>query len=90
MRTRFGLELDRPLVLVMGEQRPLWQIVLGSILAGLMGMTRINMLPVLPLLVLYIFWQHGLKASVSALLAGGATVIFSPSPGVACATILPS
>lgn len=64
------------LVLVMGERRPLWQIVLGSILAGLMGMTRINMLPVLPLLVLYIFWQHGLKASVYASMAGGATVIF--------------
>jgi hypothetical protein len=41
-----------------------------------MGMTRINMLPVLPLLVLYIFWQHGFKAAVYAALAGGATVIF--------------
>ena len=40
------------LVLVMGERRPLWQIVLGSGLAGLMVMTRINMLPVLPLLPL--------------------------------------
>ena len=64
------------LVLVMGERRPLWQVVLGAVLAGLMGMTRINMLPVLPLLLIYIFWQHGLKPAIYAALAGGATVIF--------------
>jgi hypothetical protein len=52
------------LVLVLGDGRPLWQIVLGSLLAGLMLMTRINMLPVLPLLLLYIFWQHGVKAGI--------------------------
>lgn len=64
------------LVLIMGERRPLWQIVVGSVLAGLMGVTRINMLPVLPLLVIYVFWQHGLKPAVFATLASGATVIF--------------
>ena len=43
----------------LGEDRPLWQIILGSILAALAVLTRQNMAPVLPLLVLYIFWQHG-------------------------------
>ncbi len=64
------------LVLVMGERRPLWQIVLGSGLAGLMVMTRINMLPVLPLLVLYIFWQHGWKTAMFSTVTLGAVVVF--------------
>lgn len=64
------------LVLVMGERRSLWQIVLGSVLAGLMSMTRINMLPVLPLLVIYVLWQHGLKAAVLSTLAAGGMVVF--------------
>jgi hypothetical protein len=64
------------LVLVMGERRPLWQIVLGSLLAGLMAMTRINMTPVLPLLIFYIFWQHGLKAAAFSTAAAGGVVVF--------------
>jgi hypothetical protein len=63
------------LVLVLGEKRPLWQIILGAILSGLMVMTRINMLPVPPLLVLYILWEYGLKASLAAGLAGGLTIV---------------
>jgi len=63
------------LVLVLGEKRSLWQIALGSILAALTVMTRINMLPVLPLVVLYIFWQHGKKAGLVATFAGGFTFI---------------
>jgi hypothetical protein len=64
------------LVLTMGERRPLWQIVLGAVLAGSLAMTRLNMFPVLLLLVLYVFWQHGLKSAVYAALSGGAIVIF--------------
>jgi hypothetical protein len=64
------------LVLVLGERRPVWQIVLGSVLAGLMAMTRINMVPVLPLLIVYIFWQHGWKAAAFSTAAAGATVVF--------------
>jgi hypothetical protein len=64
------------LVLVLGEKRPPWQIALGSILTGLMIMTRINMLPVLPLLVLYIFWEHGKKVGWVSALAGSLTIAF--------------
>jgi hypothetical protein len=46
-------------VFTLAEQRPLWQIVMGSVLAVLIVLTRQNMVPVLPLLVLYVFWQHG-------------------------------
>ncbi len=62
------------MVLTLGEGRPLWQIVLGSILAGVTLMTRENMVPVLAMLVLYIFWQHGVKAGVWAVVAGIVTV----------------
>lgn len=62
------------MVLTLGEGRPFWQIVLGSILAGITLTTRENMVPVLALLVLYIFWQHGIKAGIWAAVAGVLTV----------------
>lgn len=57
------------LVCVVGRERPLWQLVLGSILSSLVVMTRQNMAPVPVLLVLYIFWQHGKKAGFWALVS---------------------
>ena len=62
------------MVLTLGDGRPLWQLVLGAILAGLTLATCENMAPVLVLLVLYIFWQHGVKAGVWAAVAGILTV----------------
>lgn len=55
------------LMLVLGEGRPIWQITGGSFLAGIMVMTRQNLFPVIPLLVAYVFWQHGKKAGLWAL-----------------------
>lgn len=49
------------LVLVLGEERPLWQLLAGSFLAGMIPVTRINMIPVLPFTLGYIFWQQGIK-----------------------------
>lgn len=46
-------------VLVLDEERPLWQILLGSALAVFAVLTRQNMILMLPLLILYVFWQHG-------------------------------
>jgi len=37
-------------------------------------MTRLNMLIVLPLVILYVFWQHGKKAGLVATLVDGLTV----------------
>ncbi len=51
-------------VFVVAEERPLWQIMLGSALATLAVLTRQNMAPLLPLLVLYIFWQHGKQKGI--------------------------
>lgn len=58
-------------VCVLGEDRPLWQIILGSVFAALAVLTRQNMAPVLLLLVLYVFWQHGKKKGIWSLITGG-------------------
>lgn len=63
------------LVLVTGEKRSLWQLALGSALASLLLLTRINMLLVLPIVVAYILWQHGWKAGVIAALAGALVLV---------------
>lgn len=63
------------LFFVLGGDRPLWQISIASALAGMMVMTRINLLPALPLLVLYVFWQYGRKAGIISALVGGLVVV---------------
>ena len=55
------------LVLSMGADRPTWQIMTSAILAGIMVLTRENMVFILPFLILYIFWQHGRKKGFLAL-----------------------
>ena len=71
------------LALTLGEKRPLWQLMLGSILAACIWLTRINLFPFLPLLIAYIFWQHGRKAGFMAALTSGIVIglghaLFSP------------
>jgi hypothetical protein len=61
-------------VLTLGEDRPLWQLMLGSALSIIIVMTRQNMAVVPALLVLYIFWQYGKKAGSLALAVS--TVLF--------------
>lgn len=63
------------LVLILGSNRPQWQILCGSLLAGLIFLTRINMILVLPAAVLYIFWEHGRKAGLWSALIGASVVV---------------
>ena len=63
------------LVLGLGMKRNLWQIILAGILSGVLIMTRQNLLPVVPLLIFYFFWQHGRKAGWLATLASGVVLI---------------
>jgi hypothetical protein len=63
------------LALTLGENRPLWQLLLGGILAASMALARLNLIPVLPLLLGYIFWQHGRQAGIWAGLAGIAVLL---------------
>ena len=64
------------LVLILGNSRPTWQVISASVLAGLMLLTRLNMAAVLPLLIIYIFWEHGTRKGWIALLSGILVVVF--------------
>lgn len=64
------------LALSLGEKRPLWQLILAGFLAGMVIMVRQNMIIILPLLALYIWWQHGWRPALYAGLAGVAILIF--------------
>ncbi len=55
------------LVFTLGDDRPIWQIILGSAMSVLVVMTRQNIAVLPAFLVLYIFWQHGKKAGLWSL-----------------------
>jgi hypothetical protein len=63
------------LVLVIGEDRPTWQLTAGAGLAGVMVLTRINLIVVLPLLVLYIAWEYDWRQAFLAAAVGVAVVV---------------
>lgn len=65
-----ALMLTWVLAFSLGGDRPLWQLMLSAALAGLMILTRQNMVAVLPLLILYIFWQYGLRAGLWSFFSG--------------------
>jgi hypothetical protein len=56
------------LVFSLGAERPVWQIVASSFLTGIMILTRENMVFIIPLLILYIFWQHERKKGILSLI----------------------
>lgn len=56
--------------LTLGADRRLWQLILGTLLSVALVMVRINMLPLLPLLCLYVLWQHGWKTFTRVVGAG--------------------
>jgi hypothetical protein len=59
------------LLLTIGEKRPRWQVLLGAVLTAPLVLTRENMAFVPPILFLYIFWQHGWKTGLLAMLCSG-------------------
>ncbi|HEY2980138.1 MAG TPA: glycosyltransferase family 39 protein [Anaerolineales bacterium] len=63
------------LALTLGELRPTWQLALSGFVAGVMILVRQNMVLALPLLVLYILWQHGRRPAWFAALAGGGILL---------------
>jgi len=52
--------------LSLGKERSRWHLFVGSAIAGLMALTRLNMTPVLFLLILYLIWEHGWPTGLSA------------------------
>ncbi len=63
------------LVLCLKKSRSNWQVIAGTVLAGILLLTRQNMAPVLILLVLYVFWQYGKRQGWIAVLVGMVTVL---------------
>jgi len=63
------------LALTLGDKRPLWQLILGTILAAAIWMTRVNLFPLLPLLVAYIYWQHGRRAGMLSAVGGSLSLL---------------
>jgi hypothetical protein len=59
------------IVLIVGEQRSLWEILLGAAFMAPLVLTRENMAFVPPIVLLYIFWQHGWKTGLLASLCAG-------------------
>ncbi len=82
------------LVLALGEKRPLWHLISSGVLAGLLIFTRYNVIAVVPLLGLYLWWQHGWKAAslamaaCAAVLASG-TALYWPNILTLFTTALP-
>jgi hypothetical protein len=58
----------------LSKGRKNWQLALGGLLAGAAVMVRVNLLPLLPLLVLYVWWAYGWKPALWTL-AGGLLVV---------------
>lgn len=63
------------LVLALGEKRPLWQLIVSGVLAGLLIFTRYNVIAVIPLLGLYLWQQHGWKAAFLAMMASAVVML---------------
>lgn len=55
--------------LALDEKRSLWRIALASLLAAVAVFTRQNMAPLLPFLILYVYFQHGKRAGMLSLAA---------------------
>ncbi len=68
------------LVFLIGKYRDTWQIILAAVLVTLAVLTRVNTLPILVLMLLYIFWEHGsrsgLIATLTALVVGVVVLAF--------------
>lgn len=67
----------------LGPDRKGWQLFTGGLLAGCAVMVRINLLPLLPFLALYVFWARGWKAGLFSLAGmlvtfGGVHLVYWP------------
>ena len=73
------------LAFTLGDGRKPWELFFGTLLGGFIALTRINMVPFLPLLIVYIFWQHGRKSGYWSLIIGATVVILGHAiywPGI--------
>lgn len=62
-------------VLALDEKRSDWRIILASVLAAVAIFTRQNMAPLLPFLILYVYFQHGKRAGMWSFAAGSTALL---------------
>jgi hypothetical protein len=73
------------LFFALGKDRRIWETSLSAGLAGLILLTRQNMAPVLPILLIYVFWQFGRKQGFITTLAGVSVIVIGHAifwPGI--------
>ena len=73
------------LVLTLGENKPLWQLLAGCGLAGILLMTRVNMAPVLLVVIIYVIWEYDWKKGSIVALSGMLPVLIGHAvfwPGI--------
>jgi hypothetical protein len=63
------------LFFALGKDHSAWQVSLSAVFAGLILLTRQNMAPALPVLLVYTFWQFGRKLGFLSTLAGIFTLV---------------
>ena len=71
------------LVFTFGKDRSIGQIIIGTLLAVLLVQVRQNMIPVIPFLIIYIYWENGKKTGNISLITGlisfvGLTALYWP------------
>jgi hypothetical protein len=62
------------LVLLLGKNKRTWQILLGVLFSCIVVLIRQNMIILLPIVILYIFWKYGKKTGIYAFLLIGFTL----------------
>ncbi len=78
----------------LGADRKNWHLALAGLLAGAVVMVRINLLPLLPLLLLYVLWAYGWKSALwvlagELLVFGGFHLLYWPNILELWARLLP-
>ena len=72
------------LYFLLGKGRKRWEIILATLLACLVVLIRQNMIFMMPLMVLYIFWKYGkengwLSLGISFIFLGGYHMVYWPN-----------
>lgn len=73
------------LAFILGRGRTSWQISLGSLLAVAVVLVRQNMVPVVPFVIAYVYWEHGWRKGTLALIVSLAALVVSHAaywPGI--------
>ncbi len=73
------------LALILGRDRPTWQIALGALLTVAVVLTRQNMAPVIPFVLVYVYWEHGRRKGTLALVVTIVALVVSHAlywPGI--------